>query len=74
MLPSKPEKATPPPIRDFMKCFKLVASQEIAVVYNMTVPEVEREMKKLQLQQLVEQLPAKYGIFWRYSKNQNPCE
>lgn len=66
MLPSRPEKSTPPPIEDFLKHFKLVASKEIAVVYNMSIGEVEREMKKLQLKQVVEQLPAKYGVFWKY--------
>lgn len=69
MLPGTPEKAIPPPIEAFLKYFKLVASKEIAVVYNMSVSEVEREMKKLQLKQIVEQLPAKYGVFWRYIEN-----
>jgi predicted DsbA family dithiol-disulfide isomerase len=66
MLPYTPERTNPPPIEDFLKHFRLVASKEIAVVYNMSVGEVEREMKKLQLKQVVEQLPAKYGVFWRY--------
>lgn len=66
MLPFKPEKASPPPIEIFLKHYNLVASKEIAVVYNMSISEVEREMKKLQLIQLVEQIPVKYGIFWRY--------
>ncbi|MFE8700395.1 ClpXP adapter SpxH family protein [Cytobacillus sp. FJAT-54145] len=67
MLPFKPERSNPPPIEAFLQYFKLVASQEIAVVYNMSVSEVEKEMKKLQLKQLVEQVPVKYGIFWRYN-------
>lgn len=67
MLPFKPERSTPPPIEAFLKYFKLVASKEIAEVYNMTVNEVNREMKKMQLKQLVEQIPAKYGVFWRYN-------
>lgn len=67
MLPTKPERSTPPPIELFLKYFQLVASKEISVVYNMSINEVEREMKKLQLKQLVEQVPAKYGVFWRYN-------
>ncbi|MDF1507458.1 ClpXP adapter SpxH family protein [Robertmurraya sp. DFI.2.37] len=66
MLPYSPEKSYPPPIEDFLKYFKLVASKEIAVVYSMSIQEVEKEMKKLKLKQLVEKLPAKYGVFWRY--------
>ncbi|KAB2337713.1 DsbA family protein [Cytobacillus depressus] len=66
MLVEKPEPSNPPPLELFLQYFKFVASKEIAVVYNMTINEVEREMKKLQLKQVVEQIPAKYGMFWRF--------
>jgi predicted DsbA family dithiol-disulfide isomerase len=66
MLSEQPVKNPPPPLETFLKYFKLVASKEIAVVYNMSISQVEREMKKLLLLQKVEQLPAKYGTFWRY--------
>ncbi|MDM5328293.1 ClpXP adapter SpxH family protein [Neobacillus sp. CF12] len=66
MLSEQPIKNQPPPLETFLKYFKLVASKEIAVVYNLTISQVEREMKKLLLLQKVEQLPAKYGTFWRY--------
>lgn len=65
MLQQKPIPAAPPSLESFLKYFKLVAATEIAVVYNMTMSEVNREMKKLQLKQKAEQVPAKYGIFWR---------
>ncbi|RBP92184.1 putative DsbA family dithiol-disulfide isomerase [Cytobacillus firmus] len=66
MLPAKPERAPLPPLEYFLKYFKLVASKEISVVYNMSDSEVNREMKKLQLKQIAEYAPAKYGNFWRY--------
>jgi predicted DsbA family dithiol-disulfide isomerase len=66
MLSEQPIKNQPPPLETFLKYFKLVASKEIAVVYNLSISQVEREMKKLLLLQKVEQLPAKYGTFWRY--------
>lgn len=66
MLPEKPKRTAPPSLEAFLKHFKFVASKEIAVVYDMTINEVEREMKKLQLKQLVEQFPVKYGVFWKY--------
>ncbi|MBT2653875.1 DsbA family protein [Bacillus sp. ISL-18] len=66
MLSESPEKSPPPPLEAFLKFFKLVASKEIAVVYNMSISQIEREMKKLLLKQVVEQIPAKYGTFWRY--------
>jgi predicted DsbA family dithiol-disulfide isomerase len=66
MLSVEPEKNPPPPLEKFLEYFKLVASKEIAVVYNLSISQVEREMKQLLLLQKVEQLPAKYGTFWRY--------
>ncbi|WP_348981284.1 ClpXP adapter SpxH family protein [Bacillus sp. DNRA2] len=65
MLQYKPVPAAPPSLESFLNYFKLVADKEIAVVYDMTLSEVNREMKKLQLKQVVEQVPAKYGVFWR---------
>ncbi|WP_396133940.1 ClpXP adapter SpxH family protein [Bacillus sp. SLBN-46] len=66
MLSEKPVLSPPPSLESFMKFFKFVASKEIAVVYNMSISQIEREMKKLLLKQVVEQIPAKYGTFWRY--------
>ncbi|PWW19138.1 putative DsbA family dithiol-disulfide isomerase [Cytobacillus oceanisediminis] len=66
MLPAKPERSPLPPLEYFLKYFKLVASKEISVVYGMSDSEVNREMKKLQLKQVVEHIPAKYGKFWKY--------
>lgn len=66
MLSEKPIQAVPPSLETFMEFFKFVASKEIAVVYNMSISQIEREMKKLLLKQVVEQIPAKYGTFWRY--------
>ncbi|AST94221.1 dithiol-disulfide isomerase [Sutcliffiella cohnii] len=56
----------PPSIEQFLKRFEFVATKELAVVYNLTEQEVEREMKKLVLKQKVEQVPVKYGTFWKY--------
>jgi predicted DsbA family dithiol-disulfide isomerase len=66
MLSEKPVKSPPPPLENFLKIFKFVASKEIAVVYDMPISQIERQMKKLLLKQVVEQIPAKYGTFWRY--------
>ncbi|MDR7000792.1 ClpXP adapter SpxH family protein [Neobacillus niacini] len=66
MLSERPVQSPPPHLEAFLKFFRFVASKEIAVVYNMTISQVEREMKKLLLKQIVEQIPAKYGTFWRY--------
>jgi predicted DsbA family dithiol-disulfide isomerase len=66
MLSERPVQSQPPSLESFMEFFKFVASKEIAVVYNMSISQVDREMKKLLIKQQVEQIPAKYGTFWRY--------
>lgn len=66
MLSEKPVISPPPPLESFLQFFKFVATKEIAVVYNMSISQIELEMKKLLLKQVVEQIPAKYGTFWRY--------
>jgi predicted DsbA family dithiol-disulfide isomerase len=70
MLQEKPERAEPPSLETFLKYYKLVASKEVAVVYNLSINEVEKEMKKLLLKQKVEQIPAKHGTFWRYKESE----
>jgi len=66
MLAEKPIKSPPPPLEIFLKTFTFVTTKEIAVIYNMSISQIEREMKKLVLKQVVEQIPAKFGTFWRY--------
>ncbi len=66
MIGCRPKPSQVPPLEIFMKHFKFVASKEIAVVYNMTLVQVEFEMKRLQLMQKVERVPVKHGTFWRY--------
>ncbi len=71
ILQRKPVSRSLPPLEDFLEFFKFVATKEIAVVYNLSCQEVEKEMKKLLLKQAVERVPVKYGTFWRYVKNTN---
>lgn len=66
MLGRQPQTAEPPTIEDFMKKYPLVATKEIAVVYDLSSDEVERKMKKLLLKQQVERIPVKYGTCWKY--------
>ena len=40
MLPEKPVRSSPPPLEIFLKYFELVASKEIAVVYNMSIQKL----------------------------------
>ncbi|MEI5906539.1 ClpXP adapter SpxH family protein [Bacillus spongiae] len=65
MLNGPPIKQDPPSLEVFMNYYKLVATTEVAIVYDLTVQEAERELKKLLLQQKVERIPAKFGDFWK---------
>ncbi|WP_019240512.1 DsbA family protein [Bacillus massilioanorexius] len=68
MLPSLPMPAPLPKIEYFVRFYQIVATKEIAIVYNLDEKEVELEMKKLMLQQLVQRIPTKHGTFWKYKK------
>lgn len=64
MMGNQPQTAEPPEIEDFLKKYPFVATMEIAMVYNLSCAEVDREMKKLLLRQQVERIPVKNGTFW----------
>ncbi|MFZ3577920.1 ClpXP adapter SpxH family protein [Virgibacillus sp. DJP39] len=68
MLDKDPELAETPALEDFMSFYGVVGSKEISVVYDWTLAQTEKEMKKLQLRQTVEKIPVKYGSFWKYVK------
>ncbi|NGP44581.1 DsbA family protein [Bacillaceae bacterium SIJ1] len=70
MLDYKPVKADLPDITSFLQMFPLVATAEVAAVYNLSEDEATTWMKKLKLQGLVEHVPVKHGSFWRF-KNMN---
>ncbi len=66
MLGHQPLPSSLPPLNMFLQYFQFVATTEVAVVYDVSTKDAERELKKMQLQQKVEQVPVKYGTFWKY--------
>ncbi|MBP2076581.1 ClpXP adapter SpxH family protein [Oceanobacillus polygoni] len=66
MLQRTPIPSVKPPLETFLEYYEVVGSKEISVVYDWSLAETEKEMKKLQFQQVVEKIPAKYGSFWKY--------
>jgi predicted DsbA family dithiol-disulfide isomerase len=58
-----------PSLEDFLAHYNIVGSKEISVVYDWSQAQTEKEMKKLQLKQIVERIPVKYGSFWKYVGN-----
>lgn len=66
MLGYTPTKQEKIPLEQFLATYQFVATKEIAVVYDLTMEEAEKQLKKLVLKQKVEMVPVKYGTFWRY--------
>ncbi|MBT2626205.1 protease adaptor protein SpxH [Bacillus atrophaeus] len=65
MLGDEPKPSETPPLECFIEYFRFVASKEIALVYDLTLEEVEREMKKLAFAKKVAKVEAKHGMFWQ---------
>src|SRR5699024_1766698 len=66
VLQREESPAHKPPLKQFVAYYRVVASKEVAVVYDWSLTKAEREMKKLQLKQIVKKIPAKHGSFWEY--------
>jgi predicted DsbA family dithiol-disulfide isomerase len=67
MLQKDPQPADKPSVEEFLSSYKFVGSREISLIYDWTAAQTEKEMKKLQLKQMVERIPVKHDTFWRYN-------
>lgn len=65
ILKQEVEPANKPPLEDFLAYYKVVACKEIAIVYDWSITKAKKEMKKLQLKQIVREISVKYGSFWK---------
>ncbi|MCM3108114.1 protease adaptor protein SpxH [Bacillus velezensis] len=65
MLGDEPKPSETPPLECFIEYFRFVASKEIALVYDLSLEEVEKEMKKLAFAKKVARVEAKHGLFWK---------
>ena len=66
LLGYKPQRDETISIETFLKRYRFVATKEVAVVFDISICEAERQLKKLLLKQVVEKVPVKHGTFWRY--------
>ncbi len=64
-MSKEPKKAKLPELITFLDMYDLVASKEIAEVYNWSLETVNQRMSELQLAGAVDKIPAKHGDFWR---------
>lgn len=55
-----------PDLVDFISFYRFISSEEIAIIYDWTLKKAEREMKKLQLKQIVSQVRVNNNDYWHY--------
>lgn len=65
MLQFKPIPTELPPLEDFLAYYKVISNKEVAIIYDWTLAETNREMKKLKLKQKVTKNNIKHGSFWK---------
>ncbi|MGM8364376.1 ClpXP adapter SpxH family protein [Virgibacillus sp. W0181] len=58
--------AKKPPLEDFLAHYGMVGNKELSVIYDWTLAEAEREMKKLQLKRKVKKINVKHDSIWKY--------
>lgn len=66
ILQKDPLPTRKPPLEEFLAHYGMVRNKELAIIYDWSVAEAEREMKKLQLKRKVKKVAIKYGSVWKY--------
>jgi predicted DsbA family dithiol-disulfide isomerase len=57
-----------PPIESLLQEYEFLSTRELAIIYNLSHVETERELKKLVLKRKVQQIPMEREIYWKYTK------
>lgn len=55
-----------PPIETFIKKYKRVQTEEVSFIYDIPFKQAERNLKQLQLKQLVKKVVTHQNSFWEY--------
>lgn len=66
LLGEVPCPAARPPLMHYFMNQLYLTTKEVAVVFDWPEEEALRELRKLQLQQIIEPIELKSGTFWRY--------
>lgn len=69
MLQGYPKPAEKPPLEVFLSLNPVNATQDLALIFDVSPQKVERQMKKLQIQQKVQKIASLHGSYWRYKYN-----
>lgn len=67
LIGTEVEKQLPPKLSQYIKTQSLVSEQEIATIYDWPEKIVKRELKKLQIQSIVQPQDSIHGDFWKYT-------
>jgi predicted DsbA family dithiol-disulfide isomerase len=66
MLNDYPKPSEIPPLELFLAKNPNMATHDLALIYDQSAEQIERQMKKLQLQQKVKKINSRNGYFWKY--------
>ncbi|MCJ7840357.1 DsbA family protein [Lederbergia sp. NSJ-179] len=69
MLQGCPKPADKPPLEVFLSLNPVNATQDLALIFDLPAHKVERQMKKLQVQQKVQKIGSLHGSYWKYKCN-----
>lgn len=65
ILQYQPIPSIKPPLEDLVKRSSIITTEEIAIIYDWSEAKALREIKKLQLRQLVEMIVKEHQTFWK---------
>ncbi|HBZ10176.1 MAG TPA: DsbA family protein [Bacillus bacterium] len=57
-----------PPLEKYLSSQSIITTHDLSVIYDMPYQQMERKMKKLQLQQKVEKINSTNGSYWKCLK------
>ncbi|MFD1068195.1 ClpXP adapter SpxH family protein [Oceanobacillus locisalsi] len=66
ILQRTPIPSVKPSLIDYLQLQQIVGTKELSVIYDWSIDKTEKELKKLQFQQLVERVREKNESYWRY--------
>lgn len=66
MLQKDPIPSVKPPLEEYLSSFEIVAKSEISIVYDWSLEETNKHMKRLKLKQKVKKLIDKNEIYYKF--------
>lgn len=66
ILNGKAIPANKPPLEDFLAYYKVVTCSDVSIAYDWSLTKAKREMKKLQLKQVVRKISTDDDSYWKY--------